>query len=92
MAGHEGSDGPSVMGRENIWGFQGRVLPLKGGFLMPPVAMAEVLRCVVGAGERSLQEGLYEERQGVLRGLGTKDSQEGMMAFLEKRKPKFTGE
>lgn len=60
--------------------------------LMPPVPMAETLRCVVGAGERSLQEGLYEERQAVLRSLGTKDSQEGMLAFLEKRKPVFTGE
>jgi enoyl-CoA hydratase len=59
---------------------------------MPPIAVAEVLRCVVGAGESSLQDGLYEERQAVLRTMGTKDSQEGMMAFLEKRKPQFTGE
>ena len=60
--------------------------------LRPPLAMAEVLRCVVEVGERSLQEGLFEERQAVLRTRGTKDSQEGMRAFLEKRSPVFTGE
>lgn len=60
--------------------------------LRPPLAMAEVLRCVVEVGERSLQEGLFEERQAVLRTRGTKDSQEGMKAFLEKRLPVFTGE
>lgn len=59
---------------------------------MPPISVAEVLRCVVGVSERSLQEGLYEERQAVLRAMGTKDSQEGMMAFRQKRKPHFTGE
>lgn len=60
--------------------------------LMAPISVAEVLRCVVGVGERSLQEGLYEERQAVLCTMGTKDQQEGMMAFLQKRKPDFTGE
>jgi enoyl-CoA hydratase/carnithine racemase len=51
--------------------------------------VAGVLKCVVGAGEQSLQEGLYAERQAVLRNRGSKDSREGMMAFIEKRKPKF---
>jgi len=59
---------------------------------MPPISVAEVLRCVVGVSERPLQEGIYEERQGVLRAMGTKDSQEGMMAFRQKREPHFTGE
>jgi len=58
----------------------------------PPLAMAEVLRCVVEVGERSLQEGLFEERQAVLRTRGSKESQEGMRAFIEKRPPVFTGE
>ncbi len=38
------------------------------------------------------QEGLFEERQAVLRTRGTKDSQEGMRAFMEKRPPVFTGD
>jgi enoyl-CoA hydratase/carnithine racemase len=51
--------------------------------------VAGVLNCVVGAGEQSLQDGLYVERQAVLRYRGSKDQMEGMMAFMEKRKPKF---
>lgn len=59
---------------------------------MPPIAVAGVLRCVVGAGERSLEEGIAEERRAVLRTMGTKDQREGVRAFLEKRRPVFTGE
>ena len=59
---------------------------------MPAIAVAGVLRSVVGAAERSLPEALAEERRAVLRTMGTKDQQEGMRAFLEKRKPVFTGE
>ena len=60
--------------------------------LMPPRHMAEVMRCVVEVGERSLAEGLVEERKAVLAIRGTKDSLEGSRAFMEKRKPVFTGE
>ena len=59
---------------------------------MPAIAVAGVLRCVVAAGERSLPEALAEERRAVLATFGTKDQREGMMAFLEKRKPIFVGE
>jgi enoyl-CoA hydratase/carnithine racemase len=59
---------------------------------MPAIAVAGVLRCVVGAGEKSLEEGIAEERRAVMRTLGTKDQQEGIRAFLEKRRPRFTGE
>jgi enoyl-CoA hydratase len=59
---------------------------------MPAIAVAGVLRCVVAAGERSLPEALAEERRAVMQTMGTKDQQEGMRAFLEKRKPRFTGE
>ena len=59
---------------------------------MPPVAVAGVLRCVVGAAEKTLEEALAEERRAVMRTMGTKDQREGMRAFLEKRRPVFTGE
>jgi enoyl-CoA hydratase len=59
---------------------------------MPAIAVAGVLKCVVGAGEKSLDEALAEERRAVMRTMGTKDQREGMKAFLEKRRPRFTGE
>lgn len=58
---------------------------------MPPLAVAGVLRCVVGAAGRSLEEALAEERRALLATLGTKDQIEGMRAFLEKRRPSFSG-
>jgi len=59
---------------------------------MPPRSVAEMMRCVIEVGERSLAEGLVEERKAVLATRGTRDSLEGMRAFMEKRKPVFTGE
>jgi enoyl-CoA hydratase/carnithine racemase len=59
---------------------------------MPAGSVAGVLKCVVGVGELSLQEGLYAERQAVLNTLGSRDQLEGMIAFMEKRKPKFNQE
>ncbi len=59
---------------------------------MPPVAVAGVLRCVVGAGDAPLDVALAEERAAVNRCGRTKDQIEGMMAFIEKRRPVFTGE
>lgn len=56
---------------------------------LPMLAVSEMLRCIVEHGDQPLQEGLYQERQAVLKTLGTKDNMEGMMAFLQKRKPKF---
>jgi enoyl-CoA hydratase/carnithine racemase len=56
---------------------------------MPARAVAGVLRCVVGAGEASLEEALAEERRAVHDTFGTPDQLEGMRAFLEKRPPKF---
>ena len=58
---------------------------------MPPLAVAGILRCVVGAGAASLQDALAEERRAVLRCAGTRDQQEGFAAFLAKRKPVFAG-
>ena len=56
---------------------------------MPALAVAGILECVVLAGEKSLEEGIAAERRAVLATMGTPDQREGMMAFLEKRKPVF---
>jgi enoyl-CoA hydratase len=58
----------------------------------PALAVAGVLRSVVGAGEKSLAEGIAEERRAVLATMGTPDQREGIQAFLEKRKPHFNRE
>jgi enoyl-CoA hydratase/carnithine racemase len=57
----------------------------------PPLAIAGALQCIIGAGERSLGEALQEERRAFLRCAGSEDQAEGLRAFLEKRKPVFTG-
>ena len=59
---------------------------------MPPIAVAGVLEAVVAGEFLPLDEALAAERRAVLRTMGTKDQREGMRAFLEKRKPSFTGE
>jgi len=56
---------------------------------MPALAVSEMLRCIIEHGDRPLQEGLSQERRAVLKTMGTKDNQEGIMAFIRKRKPKF---
>jgi enoyl-CoA hydratase/carnithine racemase len=56
---------------------------------MPAIAVAEMLRCIVGAGEKPLAEGIAEERRAVLSTMGTPDQREGIQAFLEKRRPRF---
>jgi len=59
---------------------------------MPALAVGEMLRCIVGAGEKSLAESIAEERRAVLSTMGTPDQREGIQAFLEKRKPRFNRE
>lgn len=58
----------------------------------PAKAVAGMLRCIVGAEDRTLAENLAAERREVMATFGTADSREGMMAFLEKRKPRFNQE
>lgn len=58
----------------------------------PPIAMAEVLRCVIGHGDAPLEEALDVERVAFHRCASTKDQVEGITAFMEKRRPVFTGE
>jgi enoyl-CoA hydratase len=59
---------------------------------MPSIAVAGVLRCVVDAGGKSLEEGIAEERRAVQATMGTADQKEGIQAFLEKRPPRFHGD
>ena len=59
---------------------------------MPPIAVAGVLRCVVGAAGAPLADALAAERAAVKSCAGTRDQAEGMRAFMEKRRPVFTGE
>ncbi len=57
----------------------------------PPIAVAGVLQCVVGAGGATLEDALAEERRAVLRCAASCDQAEGLRAFVEKRPPAFCG-
>ena len=58
----------------------------------PAIAVAGVLKAVVGAGDAPLDEALAVEREALHATIGTPDQQEGMLAFLQKRKPVFNRE
>ena len=55
----------------------------------PALAVRGMLDVIVGSEDRRLEHLLQAERKAVLETFGTPDQQEGMMAFLEKRKPVF---
>jgi enoyl-CoA hydratase/carnithine racemase len=57
---------------------------------MPPYSVAGVLQCVVGAEHAPLEDALAVERRAVHKVSAGKHQMEGMMAFLEKRKPDFS--
>jgi len=59
---------------------------------MPPWSVAGVLQCVVGAEHASLEEALAVERRAVHRVASGRHQLEGMMAFLEKRRPDFSSD
>jgi enoyl-CoA hydratase/carnithine racemase len=56
---------------------------------MPRLAVKAVLDCVIGFESKSLYESLADERRAVHANARTADAKEGMMAFIEKRKPVF---
>lgn len=55
----------------------------------PAAAVRAVLDVIIDSDEHTLDELLAKEREGVKRSLGSKDAQEGMLAFIQKRKPVF---
>ena len=52
-------------------------------------AVESMMKVLVNSSDRDLEDLLKAERQAVKENSGTKDSQEGMAAFMEKRKPIF---
>ena len=58
----------------------------------PPIAVSCVLKAMAAGEYDGLEKGLHVEAEGNVRVRETKDRIEGFNAFLEKRKPLFTGE
>lgn len=56
---------------------------------MPRIALAAMLRCLVSSEDKTLQESLRDERAAFHATLGSPDMDEGIAAFLEKRRPAF---
>jgi enoyl-CoA hydratase len=56
-----------------------------------PLAAAGILDAVLQGGETGIDQGLEFETQGFALTFSTEDMREGTTAFLEKRKPQFTG-
>jgi enoyl-CoA hydratase len=55
----------------------------------PAQAVKSMMKVLVNSNDRELEELLVEERKAVKDNANTKDSKEGMLSFLEKRKPVF---
>ena len=55
----------------------------------PRLAVKGVLDTIVGFESQSLEASLEREKQAVRDTIGSPDAQEGIMAFMEKRKPIF---
>jgi len=58
----------------------------------PPLAVRALLRAINAGQDRGFEEGLKVESESVVEVFQSKDTQEGIAAFLEKRKPVFKGE
>lgn len=59
---------------------------------MPPIAIAQIKEVIIQGADASLTAALTMERKAVQILFASRDKQEGMEAFLEKRKPNFIGE
>ena len=55
----------------------------------PRLAIKSMLETIVGFETRTLDESMADEMRGTAVNRGTSDAKEGMLAFLEKRKPVF---
>ena len=58
---------------------------------LPPVAARAVLDCVTRAGAMTLEQAIENEHRWFQLCLASPDKQEGVSAFLEKRRPNFVG-
>jgi enoyl-CoA hydratase/carnithine racemase len=58
---------------------------------LPPLALANIKRAVFGGVETSLEGGLALERELIEELFRSRDANEGLTAFSEKRTPQFTG-
>jgi enoyl-CoA hydratase/carnithine racemase len=56
-----------------------------------PFAMGVIKELAAETRDLPLADGLRREAQAFLRCIGSEDGAEGVMAFLEKRQPEFTG-
>ena len=57
----------------------------------PALALASIKRCVYEGGQKPLDEGLALERELMEQLFGSEDANEGLTAFVEKRKAEFVG-
>jgi enoyl-CoA hydratase/3-hydroxyacyl-CoA dehydrogenase len=57
-----------------------------------PLAVGLAKQAINQALQTSLEDGLEFELNGVMKGFGSEDQKEGMTAFLERRKPEFSGQ
>ena len=59
---------------------------------MPPLAAEQIKEVILLGMDASLEAGLALERKANALLFASRDQKEGMNAFIEKRKPTFTGE
>ncbi len=58
---------------------------------LAPLAVEQIKECVLRGMDASLDAGLALETKAIQVLFASQDQKEGMAAFIEKRKPKFTG-